>query len=209
MEMPVGFRADTFSCTKGRLPTSASILVFRPTYLDRTWAGKDLLFSRWGTWDPEDARVARNGWVENSGHEGNFVGVRAIYLWTPGEYKCELAPVDVDHHRTWYEFKATSKQRNQTVSAGCLRFPSANIETGGGSWTEVYSGASSERDVPFTEMRVSVVANGGGIRPIRCDTTYNSNFQSSDAFIERGQLVLRSGAEVQRLHSPGQFTIDA
>jgi hypothetical protein len=194
---------------QGKIANVAFYLGFQ-TDLSRPnvgWQEHGCLFSRWETRDPEDARVAPHGWVESSGREGNFLGVRAIYLWAPGEYKCELTPVDVDHWGTWYEFKVTSK-RNKTVSAGCLRFPNEGIETGGCSWTEVYSGILSERDVPFTEMRVRVVANAGGVHPIRCDTMYNSNFRLSDAFIDCGQLVLRSGTGVQRLHSSAQYTID-
>ena len=40
--------------------------------------GHGLLFTRWKTRDSSNARVAPNGWIENSGHEDDFVGVRPV-----------------------------------------------------------------------------------------------------------------------------------
>lgn len=172
--------------------------------------GHGLVFSRWKTRDSNDARPATNGWIENAGHEGDFIGVRVCYSWSSGEYDCALVPVDTDNRGTWYEFTVTSRNTNETISVGCLRFTNPEIMSGGGSWTEVYSDVSCESDIPFTEMRiVDITANNGSIRPIRCDTTYNQNFGRSDAFVNDGTLFLRSGSRVQRIHEPNQYILNA
>ena len=181
--------------------------VHRPQY---GWQGHGLVFSRWDTRDSNDARVATNGWIENAGHEGNFVGVRVCYLWSSGEYDCALVPVDTDSCGTWYEFMVTSKNTDEKISAGCLRFTKSEIMSGGGSWTEVYSAAICESDIPFTEMRiVDIAGNNGSIRPIRCDTTYNQIFGMSDAFVSEGTLFLRSGGGIKRTHEPNQYILNA
>ncbi len=174
------------------------------------WKGHGLIFSRWDTRDSNNARAAMNGWIENAGHEGDFVGVRVCYPWSPGDYDCTLSPVVTESRGTWYEFTVVNKKTNELISAGCLRFPNSGIMSGGGSWTEVYSAASSETDVPFTELQITYISgNNRAIRPIRCETTYNQNFGRSDAFVHEGTLFLRSGSGVQRIHESNQYPLNA
>lgn len=66
--------------------------------------GHGLLFSRWGSRNPEDVRPTADGWSENAGHEGDFVGVRSPFKWETGRYICTLKPVDSDSTGTWYDF---------------------------------------------------------------------------------------------------------
>jgi hypothetical protein len=180
--------------------------VFRPGLGDQ---GHGLIFSRWGTRSSSDARVVQNGWIENAGHEGDFVGVRAAYVWSRSEYLCKLAPVEKDELGFWYEFKVENVGTNEKVSAGCLRFPSSEIESGGGSWTEVYSGVSSEDEVPITEMRIlQISGNDGAVYPDLCETTYNKQFTSADASVENGSLILRSGIGIKRSHEPKKYVIN-
>ena len=171
--------------------------------------GHGILFSRWKTRNSSDARVAPNGWIENAGHEDDFVGVRALMPWSTGEYRCTLAVVDDDASGVWYEFAVTDYNTNQTYSAGSLRFPTAQINSGGGTWTEVYSSAHSERDVPETELRVlSISANEMTLRPKKCRVCYQE-FSRSDAFVDDGTLILRSGGDVVRMHEAKHYDMDA
>jgi len=171
--------------------------------------GHGLLFSRWGTRNSSDARVAPNGWFENAGYEDDFVGVRALMPWSTGEYRCTLAVVDEDSSGVWYEFAVTDHNTGQTYSAGSLRFPAAQINSGGGTWTEVYSSAQSERDVPETELRVlSISANNMTLSPTKCRVCYQ-DFSRSDAFVDDGTLILRSGGKVVRMHAAKRYDMDA
>jgi hypothetical protein len=179
------------------------------------WQGKGLIFSRWETRDNENAQAVPGGWVESSGHEGDFVGVRSIYDWDNSKYLCWLKPVQQDNVGIWYQFGVRNLNNNVESSAGCLRFPFVNgtnplIESGGGSWTEVY-GESSIDAKYLSETLVTVRnvnANDGVIRPNRCDTSYNQNFTFSDCSVSLdGELTLRSGGEVIRKHNQNRYNL--
>lgn len=172
------------------------------------WKGHGLIFSRWGTRNSSDARAASNGWIENAGHEGGFVGVRATVPLHAGKYCCRLVAIGSDSNGVWYEFTVKEHQTGTEFSAGSLRFPKAQINSGGGSWTEVYHGTSQESDVPETELRIhSITANNMALRPTQCRVCYPPHFAHSDAFVENGVLVLRSGGIVSRVHSAACYSI--
>lgn len=178
------------------------------------WQGKGLIFSRWGTRSNEDAMPATGGFLENSGHEGDFVGVRTIFEWKLGRYHCWLSPCHEETAATWYEFKVRQLSDGQEISAGSLRFPHMDgnrplIHSGGGSWTEVYHGVSFAEDVPTTHFSIRRIrANNSMMTPIRCDTSYNQNFVCADVEVTpEGFLFLRSGRGVVPIHPASQYTI--
>lgn len=180
--------------------------VFKPGHGGQ---GCGLIFSRWKSRDPSDARVVPNGWIENAGHEGDFVGVRALVPWSVGRYRCTLSVMDKDSSGVWYEFALTDHTTHQEYSAGCLRFPAPQISSGGGTWTEVYSTAKTGSEVPETELRVlSLAANGMTLRPTKCRVCYQ-NFPDSDAHVDNGVLILRSGRDIKRVHEARHYKLDA
>lgn len=176
--------------------------------------GKGLLFSRWETRNNDDARPVAGGWIENSGHEDNFVGVRSLFDWTLGPHRCWLHCVEENEDARWYEFRVVRLADNREATAGSLRFPKregrgALIHSGGGSWTEVYSGVRCAEDVPFTHVALrSIAANDGSMRPTRCDTTYNTKFPCADCFVSSdGALHLTSGRGVSQEHPSRSYAI--
>jgi hypothetical protein len=178
------------------------------------WGGKGLLFSRWDTQNSEDAAPSPGGWMENSAHEGGFVGVRSVFEWGIGRYFCRLFPRDPDNVGVWYEYRVRRLSDDVEASPGALRFPFVKaqrplIHSGGGSWTEVYRGAVAVEDVPFTQFDVrSLRANNNSLAPIRCDTGYNERFPLADSeCTPQGVLSLRSGHGVVRNHAAGQYLI--
>lgn len=176
--------------------------------------GKGLIFSRWSTRDDADARAPSGGWVENAGHEGDFIGVRVGYDWQlRTRYECFLRPVGDDPIGRWYEFTVRQAGGTHEVSCGALRFPVVNgsaplIQSGGGSWTEAYGGTGREEDVPETHFVIHEIASdSGACRPHHCDTAY-STFQSADGFLDNAKaLHLRSGRGVVRHHAAGQYLL--
>jgi hypothetical protein len=176
------------------------------------WQGKGLLFSRWGSRDNEDAEPVSGGWVENAGHEGDFVGVRSLFDWRVGRYCCWLSPAREETTATWYEFRVQRMSDVVQASAGALRFEYQNgerplIHSGGGSWTEVYTGVSTVEEVPFTQFDVRCVrADSNSLAPIRCDTTYNPKFPAADSeYTAQHGLSLRSGRGVSQVHPARQY----
>jgi hypothetical protein len=121
--------------------------------------GKGLIFSRWKTRREADARPVFDGWVESSGHEGDFVGVRRTYPWGKGTYRLRLTALDEDDEGVWYGFFILDRGRNREDYAGSLRFPRRagrrpRIHDGGGTWLEVYSGATGPAQLPFWHVSV-------------------------------------------------------
>lgn len=179
--------------------------LFRPGH---GWQGQGMIFSRWRTRSPADARVAANGWIESAGHEGDFVGVRAKVPFSAGKFRCQLKVSDQDPAGVWYELTINDLQTGRSFSAGCLRFPEAKINSGGGTWTEVYFGARHEADIPETELQVvSITANNATLRPTQCRVCYQQNFAHSNAFVDDGVLVLRSGGKVSRVHLANRYQL--
>jgi hypothetical protein len=90
--------------------------------------GPGFIFSRWGAATREDGRPAPGGWVDaltdaQSG-EGDFVGVRLSYPWTPGRYTFRLRAVPEGRVQR-LELEVFDHQRARLVDLGSLRTPSA------------------------------------------------------------------------------------
>ncbi len=178
------------------------------------WQGKGLLLSRWGSRDNNDAEAVPGGWVENAGHEGDFIGVRSLFDWGIGQYCCWLSPSREEPTASWYEFRVQRVSDGAQASAGALRFQHQAgqhplIHSGGGSWTEVYTGVSIAEEVPLTQFDVQCVrADSNSLAPVRCNTTYNPRFPCADSeYTEWGVLSLRSGRGVSQVHPPQQYWI--
>ena len=87
--------------------------------------GKALFFSRWKTRNLDYARVAdsEETWVESSGHEGDFIGVRRKYNWGAGEYRVRIAADGADVDGEWFGVWITDKATYETTWIGSLKFP--------------------------------------------------------------------------------------
>lgn len=181
------------------------------------WLGKGLLYSRWGSNDLADVRLASGGYIERSPtKEGGFIGVRIPFDWTLGRYTCWYRPTDDDSMGRWYEFRVKRHADGVEVTPGSLRFSFTQaspplIDSGCGTWTEVYGDLShspNDEDVPSTTLIVnSVVANSGQISPHRCRTNYNRHFAAAESSVSNRALTLKSGTGVKRANSPRAYDI--
>ena len=84
--------------------------------------GKGLLFSRWGTGDlayPMHSQT--DGWTDSSG--GEFIGVRRLYSWGPGDYRVRIAPDGLESDGEWFSLWITDLSTNETTWIGSLKFP--------------------------------------------------------------------------------------
>ena len=85
---------------------------------------KGIIFSRWGTRDLANAKVADGGWSQSSGHEGDFIGVRLPYDWSAGDYRVRLALEDGGAgEEGWYGVWITDLSTGITTWGGSLKFP--------------------------------------------------------------------------------------
>jgi len=176
--------------------------------------GKGLIFSRWNSSDKADCAPAPGGWCDKGEENGKYVGVRSLFDWKLGRYLCWLRPTQEEMNARWYEFCLRCLADGREATVGSLRFQNpgqqkAQIHSGGGSWTEVYSGVTIAEDVPLTQVIVhSIAANNNSMRPVRCDTTYNPNFPCADCFVSSsGILHLNSGKGVSLIHPKQSYVI--
>jgi hypothetical protein len=53
-------------------------------------AGRGIIFSRWGERRTDYIRPESDGYLDSSGHEGDFIGVRRPLAWSKGTYEAKL-----------------------------------------------------------------------------------------------------------------------
>ena len=87
------------------------------------FVGKGVIFSRWQTRDLANARVAPTGYAQSAGYEGDFIGVRRPYNWSPGDYRARLERYDSDERGDWFGLWITDIGNGNTTWMGSLRFP--------------------------------------------------------------------------------------
>lgn len=166
--------------------------------------GKGLIFSRWKTRDVADARATAEGWIESSGHEGDFVGIRRKYSWGQGKYRLRLTALDDDAKGVWYGFFILDYATNREDFCGALRFPKqARIKNGGGTWLEVYSGAKSLAEIPFWHVTVDgCYADRRQVKARKAASDYAARVPNADVEFDpqQGTTHFRVGQGVERAH---------
>ena len=152
--------------------------------------GKGLIFSRWGTRDLSNVRVAEDGWHESAGHEGDFVGVRKAYRWGAGDYRVRIAADGEDDEGRWFSLWITDKATGETTWCGSLRFDRfSRLEPAGGTAPEIY-GAGATRAIDVPEWNISLKKPVGDM-----------NSPSREAYIEYNALIPNSNISYDRSDS--------
>lgn len=96
--------------------------------------GRGGIFSMWGERDLDAIRTAEGGFMESSGHEGDFISIRRKLNWSQGTYTCRLEvaeQVTIDEKPyTWVRYSIHDHQTNRQVDCGSLRFPNHHLKLG-------------------------------------------------------------------------------
>ena len=174
--------------------------------------GKGLIFSIWGQRNLDEARPACDDdcWVQESGHEGDFIGVRRAYEWDTGDYRMWLAPDGQEEGGEWYGVWLTDLDDDETVWVGSLKFPDedgdADLAPWGYSTLEIY-GQPTILPIDIPEWYVSMDPPEGDDIPARWtqlgyggtngQTTSNSDVQYRD-----GQAHLHIGGTTIQVGEP-------
>ncbi len=120
--------------------------------------GKGLIFSRWKTRDLRNARIPRDGWMQSSGHEGDFIGVRRSYDWTKGEYRVRIGQDGADDSvGRWFGVWITDISTDVETWIGSLRFPPTMgrppmIGPRCYNTVEVYGWPIAAKDIPYWKV---------------------------------------------------------
>ena len=142
--------------------------------------GKGLIFSRWKTRDLTNARIPDDGWLQSSGHEGDFIGVRRSYAWGAGEYRVRIAPDGpLEDDGVWFGLWITELRSGVTTWIGSLKFPLLDgkgvITATSYSTMEIY-GHSQIRPIDIPRWHVSIERPTMDGAPSRRGVTEYSGF---------------------------------
>ena len=173
--------------------------------------GKGLIFSRWGTRDLANARIADDGWTESSGHEGDFIGVRRSFDWGDGDYRLRLAPDGKDADGEWFSLWITDLNSDTTTWIGALKFPRLNntalIEPISYATIEIY-GIQTIRPIDIPELRITVGRPIGDGIPAGYGITgyspFNDEIENSEVRYDpvTDAAVLQAGGLTERETEP-------
>lgn len=179
---------------------------------DKGGRGKGLIFSRWKTRDLADVRVATGGWAQSAGYEGDFVGIRKKYEWTNHSYRLRLTALDEDEKGVWYGFFILDYVTKEEDYCGAVRFPKIGghrpkIKDGGGTWTELYSGARSLSELPSWHVTVDgCFADNRRVKAKSATSDYSKVPNTDISYDPATQQVhILMGPEVKRTHEKGRL----
>src|SRR2546425_1201416 len=176
--------------------------VYQP---NRGGQGKGLIFSRWKTRDLADVRPASDGWTQSAGYEGDFVGIRKKYEWTNHKYRLRLTALDEDEKGVWYGFFILDNTTQTEDYCGSIRFPKEQgrrpkIKDGGGTWTEIYSGARDLSQLPAWHVSIDGCFVEHRRRKAQSAVSDYSKVPNTDIYFEpaKQSIQILMGPDVQR-----------
>ena len=175
------------------------------------YAGKGVIFSRWGTRDLSKARPTTNGWTQSSGQEGDFIGVRHPYEWGADEYRLTLAE-DTDAASSsdgrWFGLWVTAGSTGGTTWVGSLHFPrDANGETVFKrtlrSVMEVYGKEIALSAMPEWHISIAPPVADGDSQPFDAWVSYFSVETNTDVAYDsqHNRFHFRGGAGTERVNT--------
>ena len=125
--------------------------------------GKGVIFSRWGDRNLEEARIADDGWAQESGHEGDFIGVRRNYDWSAGRYQVRLGLDKEDENgRKWLGVWVKGEKDAEETWIGSLLFPKGEIAPRCYTTVEIYGRSPIKPNtVPYWKVMMEAPVSDG------------------------------------------------
>lgn len=167
--------------------------------------GPGLLLSMWGERSLDAIRPSDGGFLQSSGHEGDFVSVRRPYAWTKGTYTYRVAKMEreiVDGKPcTWVGAFLHNHAKDETIFIGALRFPSENLVLNRqvASFVEVYGQQKPVADIPKVTVTFgSLKVNGEAIAEPPVRAVYPKGVPDyADAKLGEAGVVIAVGRPVE------------
>lgn len=167
--------------------------------------GPGFLFSMWGERSVEAIRPADGGFLQSSGHEGDFVSVRRPFAWTKGKYTYRLCRMDrelVDGKPfTWVGAFVFRHESNENLFVGALRFPGEGLTLGRkvANFVEVYGPRRPVEAIPKVQVTFSPpIVNGIPARAASAMAIYPKGVPDyAEAKPRDGSLVVTVGTPVE------------
>ncbi len=166
--------------------------------------GPGFLFSMWGERSLEAIRPADGGFLQSSGHEGDFVSVRRPYAWKKGKYTYRLTRMDremVDGQpTTWVGAFVHAHEKDENVFVGALRFKGEKLilDRKVANFVEIYGRRRPVADIPKVTVTFGPpVVNGLVVKNPRAEAIYPRNVPDyADTVARDGSLVVTVGQPV-------------
>jgi hypothetical protein len=166
--------------------------------------GHGLLFSMWGERSLDAIRPSDGGFLQSSGHEGDFVSVRRPYEWKKGQYTYRLAKMDAEtidgQAHTWVGAFVKSHEKDEHIFIGALRFKGKDLvlERKVANFVEIYGPRKPVAEIPkLTVTFGPPVVNGVAAKNPKADAVYPKGVPDyADAIAKDGSLVVTVGEPV-------------
>ena len=174
--------------------------------------GRGFIFSRFGTQDLSNAQTAVNGFTESANYEGPFISVRKFYDWKPQSYKFKITKTSTDAVGDWYSVYLKDLVTMQEDFMGAIRFPlvalsQQGMNSGSGSWTEIYSKANPNTPLPNWHISLSNAIANQNINFVTGESIYAPTMKNSDIFYDSSnkECHIYMGANICREHNATVF----
>jgi len=177
--------------------------------------GKGIIFSRWDIRDTTYAKLYDNdGWIQSAGYEGDFIGIRTSFNWTPDSYKFSLFYESSDSLGDWYCVKLMRLSDSFEVNLGAIRFEvkdenKKGIANWGGTWTEIYNKADQNTPIPDWKLSIdSLFVYPNKQKPAHAYSDYSKNIDThTDIYYDstENKIYFLMGCEIEREHPKGQL----
>lgn len=174
-------------------------------------SNKGIIFSRWGTRDIKNYKIAPDGFGESAGYEGDFISVRINYDWGVGTYNIELKNESTDSIGDWYGLYITKLSSGESTYVGSVRFEkglkSQGIKTGGITWTELYFKKDPQTPLPNWHVSIDkVLADNIEPKSVFIDYSSNKFVGFTNIFTSNNRDVhFLMGPKVKRVNSRGNL----
>ena len=167
--------------------------------------GSGFLFSMWGERSLEAIRPSEGGFLQSSGHEGDFVSVRRPFAWKKGKYTYRLTRMDQEiidgKPFTWIGAFVYSHEKDENIFVGALRFKGEKLvlDPKVANFVEVYGKRRPVADIPKVTITFGPpVVNGTAAKNPKADAVYPKGVPDyADTVAKDGSLVVTVGQPVE------------
>jgi hypothetical protein len=166
--------------------------------------GSGFLFSMWGERSLDAIRPAEGGFLQSSGHEGDFVSVRRPFAWTKGKYTYRLTRMDQEtidgKPYTWVGAFVYSHEKDENLFVGALRFKGDKLvlDRKVANFVEIYGARKPIADIPKVTVTFGPpVVNGKAPTNPTAEAVYPKGVPDyADTAAKDGSLVVTVGSPV-------------
>jgi hypothetical protein len=167
--------------------------------------GAGFLFSMWGERSLEAIRPSDGGYLQSSGHEGDFVSVRRPYAWKKGKYTYRLARMDQEtidgKPYTWVGAFVHAHDKDENIFVGALRFKGEKLvlDRTVANFVEVYGPRRPVADIPKVAVTFGppVVNGKAALNPSAVAIYPKGVPDYANAAAKDGSLIVKVGEAVE------------